>query len=207
MSRLIRIAAIAALIVGLAIPGAAMAGVAGDVDQSALQPPLNPNFTYRCTTDGPSIRCQGTDADTWSNEDIGLTCGDQPIYATGASDEQLIRWHLADGRAVKTIADLRFDETWTLSPGGSGPSVAVAGHLTRHYDYPVPGVRSERVLTEIGLSWRVTAPGVGLIAHDAGSVRYLPGSEFDEADDLKGPKDSWDDFDGAIAEACDVLMG
>ena len=206
MSHLIRSMVAAALLLALSVP-AASGGVAGGIDQSTLQPPLNPNFTYRCTRNGPSIRCQGTDADTWSNEESGLFCGAQPIYSTGSSDEQLTRWHLADGRAVKTIAQGRFDETWSISPTGGGATVTVAAHLTRHYEYLVPGDRSQRVLTEKGLSWRLTAPGVGLIGHDAGSVRYFPGHEFEEADVLKGPKDSWVDFDGVIADACAVLMG
>lgn len=197
------LAVASALLIGLA--GTASAGVPDVVDQSTLQPPLNPNFSYRCFASGDAILCQGTFDPAWSNEDTGLTCAGHIIYTTGAGHERLSRWHLADGRAIRTIVQLHYDEVWSLSPTGSGPTVQVQGDWNRHYTYPSPGDRGSRVLTEVGSSWRVSAAGEGVIAHDSGLIQYAPGLEFEEAVIVHGPKDSTD-FDGVVVTICEVLM-
>ena len=58
MRRPIAILSTAVLLTGL-LAGTASAGVPHEVDQSGLQPPLNPDFTYRCFASGGGILCQG----------------------------------------------------------------------------------------------------------------------------------------------------
>ena len=199
------VAAVAAFLFAITTAASVMAGVPHEVDQSALQPPLNPTFTYRCFERGDGILCQGTRDESWTNEDTGLICGAQPVYTTGTGHERLSRWHLADGRATRTIVQLHYDEVWSLSPTGSGQTVRVRGDWNRHYTYPVPGSLGERVLTEVGAIWNITAPGYGVVAHDTGHIQYAPGADFDEAAVLHGPKDFWLDFDSALGRVCDVL--
>lgn len=206
MSRLMRTLALVSLL-GLALPGTTVAGVPDPVDQGTLQPPLNPSFSYRCFRSGDGILCQGTFDPSWASEDTGLACDDRPIYTTGGGHERLSRWHLADGRAIRTIVQLHYDEVWSLSPSGTGPTVLVRGDWNRHYTYPNPGDRSTRVLTEVGSAWKVSATGRGVIAHDTGLIRYYPGLDFEDPAVTHGPKDSWTDFDGAIAKVCEVLEG
>jgi hypothetical protein len=188
----------------LATAGVAHAGVPTEVDQATLQPPLNPNFTYRCFREGDGILCQGIFDSAWTSEDTGLTCGSEPILTTGSGHERLQRWHLADGRAYKTIGQLHYDETWTLP--STGRTVELRGDWNRHYTYLVPGVRAQRVLTEVGSSFKITAPGVGLVAHDVGLIRFAPGEEFETPVLMHGPHDTWQDFDGVLDRVCAVLM-
>jgi hypothetical protein len=204
--RLVRIMLAAGALLALS-GGTVSAGVPSQVDQGALQPPLNQQFTYRCFANGPGILCQGTYDPSWTNDDTGLTCDGQPIYTTGGGHERLTRWHDADGRALHTAVQLRYEEAWSLSPEGAGPTVTLRGDWNRLYDYPVPGSLQDRVLTEVGSSWIATAAGSGVIAHDAGLITYLPGRDFDEASVLRGPKDFWGNFDAAISDICLVLAG
>jgi hypothetical protein len=56
----------------------------------------------------------------------------------------MTRWRLPDGRATKTVVNLRDRDTLSLSPSGDGPVVHLRASWNRHYD-SVPGDRSTRV--------------------------------------------------------------
>ena len=71
---------VAALLLAPALPSAALARDDGPIDQSTLQPPLNPNFTYTCVRERDrEIRCSGTWDPTYQNEPSGLSCGDKDL--------------------------------------------------------------------------------------------------------------------------------
>jgi hypothetical protein len=57
----------------------------------------------------------------------------------------MTRWHLPDGRATKTVVNLRYRDTLSLSTSGDGPVVHLRAAWNRHYTYLVPGDRSTRV--------------------------------------------------------------
>jgi hypothetical protein len=197
--------AILALALALAPAPAAMAAPPRTVDRSTLTPPLNPDFTWTCFDTGAGPICQGTYDDAWQDEDIGWDCDGQPIYTSGSGVERMTRWHLPDGRATKTVVNLRYRETLSLSTSGGGPVVHLRAAWNRHYDYLVPGDRSTRVLTEPGAWWLATAPGHGIVFQDTGLIRWLPGAEYEELDVLRGPHDSLTDEEGALAAVCAVL--
>jgi hypothetical protein len=119
----------------------------------------------------------------------------------------MTRWHLPDGRATKTVVNSRYLDTLSLSTTGDSPVVHLRAFWNRHYDYPVPGDRSTRVLTEPGAWWLATAPGHGIVFQDTGLIRLLPGAEYDEVDVIRGPHDSLTDWEGALAAVCAVLTG
>ena len=151
MRRIISIV-LALVLLGAANASTALAGgPPPPVDQGSLQPPLNPQFTYTCVREHGGITCRGTFDPTYENEPIGLFCDGREIYVTGGGHERLTRWHLADGRATRTIATLDYEDHYSLSPAGGGRTAIGIGHWVRAYTYPNPGDRATRVFTELGI--------------------------------------------------------
>jgi len=196
------------LVAALTGPSSAFAASPHQVDPATMVPALNPDFgPWVCTDTGSGPICRGHVFDSWTNADSGLSCGDRPIFTTGAFASDSVRWHLPDGRAVHTFFKNADGETWTLSSTGTGPSVQVHGSWNEHYVYPIPGDRSTRVLTITGSDWQVTAGGYGVVFHDVGLVRFQPGIEGD-IDLTHGPTDSdHGDLDLVLPAVCAVLTG
>ena len=83
----------------------------------------------------------------------------------------------------------------------------VRGSWNLHYVYPIPGDRGTRVTTITGADWQVTAKGYGLVFHDTGLVRYVPGTD-DVIDFTHGPTDSdHGNLDLVVPEVCSILEG
>lgn len=126
------------------------------------------------------------------------------MWITGEAREQATRWHTAEGLATRTIVHLDFPgDVFTLGPHGDGPELVISGHFNRHYTYPDPGDRSTRVLTERGMIY-LGKTDRGVVLRDAGSVRYLPGQDFEAVDVAHGVHDVLVDpgvVDRAICEA------
>jgi hypothetical protein len=177
------------------------------VDPLTMTPALNPDFApWSCFETGGGITCQGEFDPTYENELLDFDCGGQPVYVSGGGHEHMTRWHDAQGRALKTIVGLDYpDDRFSLSPGGDGPYVSVRAHWNRHYVYPVPGDRSQRVFTEIGAIFMVNVPGQGLVLHDAGRVTWVPGEEFETIAIQHGIHDVYDDPDSFSRVICDAL--
>jgi hypothetical protein len=204
MQRLMTIAVLAAMLV-LVLPGAALAASRRVVDPGSMTPALNPDFTWVCFDTGGGPICQGTFDVTYENEQIDMVCDGHPVYVTGSGSEWMTRWHTPDGRATKTIVNLSYSDRLTLSPTGDGPGVIVRGHWNRHYTYPIPGDASARALTEVGAVYVATAPGQGLVFHDAGLLRFFPGADFEDADVVHGPHDLFMDFEAVQDAICSQL--
>jgi len=199
---------VAALAISIAIPLSAQAASPHQVDPAGMTPPLNPDYDpWVCTDTGAGPICRGSLSDAWTNIDSEQRCGDAVVYTTGEFHADGVRWHLPDGRAIHTFFENQDTETWTLSSTGAGPSVTVRGRWNLHYVYPDPGDRSTRVLTNTGADWQVTATGYGLVFHDTGLVRYVPGND-DEIDLTHGPTDSdHGNLDLVMPEVCAILEG
>ena len=195
-----------AMLLTTALPAAVLARDDGPIDQSTLQPPLNPNFTYTCVRErDQGIRCQGTWNPTYQNEPSGLTCGDQDIYVSGGGHEVLTRWHTPDGKALRTFVTLRYDETYSLSPTGGGRVATNHAKWIRTYTYPVPGVLEKRIFTEIGRLFYLTDDHGRVVWVDQGVIRWVPGEEFQTIDWSAGRLDGYNDFDAALARLCRAL--
>ena len=180
------------------------------VDPDLMIPPLNPNLApWTCWDTGRGPICEASVRESFAGDDIGETCAGQPIYATGSFTDRVTRWHTPDGRATKTVAVAGARETWSLSADGSGPTISVHWHVSRHYTYFTPGELSDRQLTEAGAWWIATAPGSGLIFRDAGKITYDVGAanDFNNPVEMRGQFDTWMDWDGALERACAALAG
>jgi hypothetical protein len=179
-----------------------------EVDQSTLQPALNPQFEpWSCWEAGDGIICQGSFSESYSGP-IGLFCGDQEVWISGTAKERMTRWHTADGLATKTVVNLQYPaDVFTLGPDGDGASLTFSGHWNRHYTYAVPGDRESRTLSERGLVYRGTSGGDRVLL-DVGTVTFAPGEDFETVATLHGVHDVYsrlaDDpfyIDGVICDA------
>jgi hypothetical protein len=190
------------------MPLGAQAASPHQVDPAGMTPPLNPDYgPWICTDTGGGPICRGSRTEAWTNADSGLRCGDDLVYTTGGFHDDAVRWHLPDGRATHTFFGDQAIEVWTLSSTGAGPSVNVRGDLNLHYVYPTPGDRSTRVLTTTGADWQATATGYGLVFHDTGLVRLVPGTD-DVIEFTHGPSDSdHGNLDLVMPEVCAILEG
>jgi hypothetical protein len=178
------------------------------VDPGGLTPPLNPAFgPWICTRTGAGSVCRGAASDAWSVADTGLACGNRPVFTTGSFQADATRWHLPDGRATHTFFNNKSSEVWSLSPDGQGRVVNLRVQWQEHFDYPDPGIRATRVRTTTGSYWQVTAPGYGLVWHDVGYARFVPGSN-DEIAVTHGPTDSdYGNLDLVLPAVCAILGG
>jgi hypothetical protein len=136
------------------------------VDPNTLQP-VPPNAT--CRDDGRQIICDTFIDEVFVNEqitDFDLPCG--TIYETGHYRGDGTRWYV-DRLVVKRHVAASFDGTWSLSPSGAGPTVKVSGHWSDWTIWTTPGEDSTAVVTSSsGNAFKVSAPGFGVIVHDAG---------------------------------------
>jgi hypothetical protein len=143
------------------------------VDPNTLQP-VPPNAT--CRDDGRQIICDTFVDEFAVNEaisDFDLPCG--TIYETSHYHGAGTRWYV-DRLAVKRHVAARLDGTWSLSPTGSGPTVKISGYWSVWTAWTTPGDDSTLVeYRSSGNDFKVSAPGFGVILHDAG-VTYADGT-------------------------------
>jgi hypothetical protein len=157
--------AIAAL---TALGGATVTSAHTLVDPTTLTPPLKP---FRvCYEDGPWVKCDTSGpTETYANQevpDFGLPCGS--IYESATVTSHATRWYV-NLLLVERDAEQHVTGTWSLSPTGSGPTVAFAADNSWHETFLVPGDVSSDSEVFHG-AFRVSAVGAGF--HDAGI--YLP---------------------------------
>jgi hypothetical protein len=143
------------------------------VDPNTLQP-VPPNAT--CRDDGRQIICDTFVDEFAVNEaisDFDLPCG--TIYETSHYHGAGTRWYV-DRLAVKRHVAASLDGTWSLSPAGAGPTVKISGYWSVWTAWTTPGDDSTLVeYRSSGNDFKVSAPGFGVILHDAG-VTYADGT-------------------------------
>jgi hypothetical protein len=164
---------VAALAGGVVIWMASPAAAGPLVDPTTLQPRPPPNAV--CRDDGPQVICDTFVDETAVNEpisDLDLPCG--TIYETSHFHGAGIRWYV-DGLLVKrqVVADLQ--GTWSLSPTGDAPTVSISGTSSFWTFWAVPGDDSTASETHHGNGFKVSAPGFGVLIHDAG-LTYSDGT-------------------------------
>lgn len=158
------LAAVAALVAAVCtLAGTASAG--GPIpDPSVLQPPPPPGAV--CRADGPQVICDTFLDTTLENEPVfDLPCG--TVYETSVDTRDGTRWY-ADNLLVKRRVVAHLTGTWSLSPTGAGPTVAVDGNWNWWIRLAVPGDESTGELTSHGTDVRVSGPGLAGVIHDAG---------------------------------------
>ena len=102
-------------------------------------------------------------------------------------------WFDAGGEPTRGHAHVRFDGTIT----GPGSTIALSdvGRFTGFVDHG-PNGDIER---QVGMVYKISAPGHGIIAHDVGVITFFP----DGSVDIKGPHDVWDN--GLEALVCPLF--
>jgi hypothetical protein len=139
------------------------------VDPTTLTPPLLP---FRvCYEDGPWVKCDTSGpTETYANQEVdylGLPCGS--VFESATITSHATRWYVYL-LLVMRDAQEHIVGTWSLSPTGSGPTVAFAGDDSHREVFLVPGDLSSDVEVAHGGFLRVPALGAGF--HDSGI--YLP---------------------------------
>jgi len=160
-----RIFLVAAILAIASLMGASVTSAHTLVDPTTLTPPLKP---FRiCFQDGPWVKCDTSTPTTsfanQANTDFDLPCG--TIYESGTATTNATRWYqnllLVERNAQEHIAG-----TWSLSPTGSGPTVAFATDISWHETFLVPGDLSSDSEVVHGSFLRV--PALGAEFHDSG---------------------------------------
>ena len=150
----------------------AFAAASKAVDPAALTPaPLLVGAEAQCRADGRWILCHTTLALEPVNEPVfDLPCG--TVYETSRDVRHGTRWYnAADSVIVKRHVRQDAEGTWSLSPQGADPTVAISAHAN-WYDsqYADPNDIDSGVGASHG-EVTVQAPGRGVIAHVAGLDR------------------------------------
>ena len=102
-------------------------------------------------------------------------------------------WLDADGDRTRAHAHVRYDGTITAP--GSTLSVSEAGRFTSFIDFGPEG----RTVRQIGLVYKFSAPDLGVVAHEVGSLTVFPDRTFE----VKGPHDVFDN--GVEALICPLF--
>jgi hypothetical protein len=161
---------------------AAMAGTT--VDPSTLTPP--PPAGATCQQDGRFVICRTyVNFEPMNEPEAVLPCGQ--TYISGLDQRLGTRWY-QDGVLVRRLVRQDVNETLSLSPDGSGPTLSVTAHDSWW------GLADPLVVH--GLGYKVSAPGTGVIAVIAG------------LDDIEGNHHGvlrLIDDPAAAAAACDAL--
>lgn len=203
--RRLAIVPLALMTAALLAPGAAAASPVA-VDPSTLTPPPNPNFDWTCTSNGERVDCWGVEyfeSDGSGGGDPAFSCDGRQIEVAFTQTVTAHRTHDADGRVIRNHQVGTFDERWTLE-GSDGPGLTSRGRWSVMVEYAIPGVPESRTTAYSGMQLEVSAPGVGVIFQNNGRVV----TNWDESEILAihGHQAFFEDFDGAIAAACDVLL-
>jgi hypothetical protein len=143
------------------------------IDPTTLTPPLKP---FRvCYQDGPWVKCD-TSGPTeiyanQENSDFGLPCGS--IYESATVTSHATRWYV-NLLLVERDTEVHVVGSWSLSPTGSGPTVAFGGDFGYRETFLVPGDVSSDSEVAHGDGLRVPALGAGF--HDSG-IYFADGAQ------------------------------
>lgn len=112
-----------------------------------------------------------------------IPCGTVTLVEEWSQSVVLTTWLDRNGEATRAHARVRFDGTITAP--GSTLRLSDVGRFTAFLDFGPEGT-TER---QVGIVYKISAPGLGLVAHDVGQISFFPdGSE----PEIKGPHDVWD---------------
>jgi hypothetical protein len=149
---------IAAIVVIASFGGAPITSAHTPVDPTTLTPALAP---FRvCFEDGPWVKCDTSSTTTYANQPIfDLPCG--TIYESATDTRHATRWYV-NLLLVERNAQQHVVGTWSLSPTGSGPSVAIAIDISWHETFLVPGDLSSDSEVSHGDFLRISGFGADL---------------------------------------------
>jgi hypothetical protein len=186
-----RLLFIAAVLAITSLGGATTASAHTLVDPTTLTPPLKP---FRvCYEDGPWVRCDTSGpTETYANREQGddFPCG--TIYESATVRSHATRWYV-DLLLVERDAQEHVAGSWSLSPTGSGATVAFAADDSWHETFLVPGDLSSDSEVNHGSFLRIPALGADL--HESG-IGMADGTEHGHLNSFT---------DEALARLCELL--
>ena len=122
-----------------------------------------------------------------------IQCGTVTLTEVYSRSVVVTAWFDDEGHMTRGHARVRFDGT--ISAPGSTLEVSDVGRFTSFIDFGPDGP----TVREVGLSYKLTAPGLGGVAHDAGSLTFFPDGSFE----AHGPHDVFDN--GLEALVCPLF--
>lgn len=122
-----------------------------------------------------------------------IPCGTVTLVEEYRQTVVVTTWLDANGDLTRGHARLRFDGTITAP--GSTLELSDVGSFTGFIDFGPEGP-TER---QVGLVYKFSAPGLGVVAHDVGVITFLP----DGSVETDGPHDVWDN--GLEAVICPLF--
>jgi hypothetical protein len=111
-----------------------------------------------------------------------IPCGTVTLIEEYTQSVVVTTWLDEDGDMTRGHARLRFDGTITAP--GSTLELSDVGSFTSFIDFGPDGA-TER---QVGVVYKFSAPGLGVVAHDVGVITFLP----DGSVETRGPHDVWD---------------
>lgn len=111
-----------------------------------------------------------------------IPCGTVTLVEEYSQSVVVTTWLDANGDVTRGHARLRFDGTITAP--GSTLQLSDVGRFTSFIDFG-PAGPTER---QVGLVYKFSAPGLGVVAHDVGVITFLP----DGSVETNGPHDVWE---------------
>ena len=111
-----------------------------------------------------------------------IRCGTVTLTEEYTQSVVVTTWLDANGDMTRGHARLRWDGTITAP--GSTLELSDVGTFTSFIDFGPDGP-TER---QVGLVYKFSAPGLGVVAHDVGVITFLP----DGSVETDGPHDVWD---------------
>ena len=122
-----------------------------------------------------------------------IPCGTVTLIEDYTQSVVVTTWLDEDGDMTRGHARLRFDGTITAP--GSTLELSDVGSFTSFIDFGPDGA-TER---QVGVVYKFSAPGLGVVAHDVGVITFLP----DGSVETRGPHDVWDN--GLEARICPLF--
>jgi len=111
-----------------------------------------------------------------------IACGTVTLVEEYRQSFVVTRWLDENGDMTRGHARVRFDGT--ITGPGSEIRLSEQSRFTSFIDFGADG----RTIREVGLQYKFSAPGLGVVAHDVGVLAFLP----DGSVEVKGPHDVWD---------------
>ena len=111
-----------------------------------------------------------------------IPCGDVTLIEEYSQSVVVTTWLDENGDMTRGHARLRFEGTITAP--GSTLELSDVGTFTSFIDFGPDGA-TER---QVGIVYKFSAPGLGVVAHDVGVITFLP----DGSVETRGPHDVWD---------------
>jgi hypothetical protein len=156
---------VAAGLLGWAFVSTSSATAGKAVDPDTLNPPPPPGAS--CQQSGQQVICHTVFVQDMVNEPVfELPCG--LFYETSHDDRRGTRWYVGGNLQTRFVTS-SFHGTWSLSPTGAGPLVALRGSSNwRNDDVPFDQPEETWPTTSHGNGIAASAPGFGVILHIAG---------------------------------------